>query len=186
MEPRQFDTYQGLLAICRARVVELNWNYTTLDVAAGYTESYSTKLLADNPQRHFSPESFDAYLGALCFDLVAIPNPEKLKKLQEKLKHKLVERKAPKYVLTAAQHSPIIFKLSRRHMKKIAKLSAAARMVKIPKKRRRQIARKAARARWHPPAKALATHAANTSPAVAPPPAKLAVPPPRSAGTGAT
>jgi hypothetical protein len=68
------DSYDALIAPCRARVQALGINYAILDAAAGFTDGYTAKLLGHSEhcstggrrtKQHFSPTSFDAYLGAL-------------------------------------------------------------------------------------------------------------------------
>jgi hypothetical protein len=46
-------------------------------------------------KRHFSPESFDAYLAALGFDLVVVENPDKVARLKAFMENKLLARKGP-------------------------------------------------------------------------------------------
>ena len=75
------SSYDDLLAACRRQVARLGLNYQILDQVAGYGDGYATKLLAHSEysttggrrtKRHFSPQSFDAYLAALGLELVAI------------------------------------------------------------------------------------------------------------------
>ena len=42
----RIDSYENLLAACRARVAELGINYHILDIAAGFGDGYFTKLFA--------------------------------------------------------------------------------------------------------------------------------------------
>jgi hypothetical protein len=66
------SSYEDLVAACRAQVQALGINYTILDSVAGFTEGYAAKLLGHSEycstggrrtKRHFSPDSFDAYLA---------------------------------------------------------------------------------------------------------------------------
>jgi hypothetical protein len=56
--------YLSLIAAFRARVAELGISYATLDELAGWTNSYATKVLGEEPQRHMGVMAFDAIAGA--------------------------------------------------------------------------------------------------------------------------
>ena len=60
------QSYDDLLAACRAQVARLGINYQILDIAAGFTDGYTTKLFAQSEhcstggrrsKRHFSAEN---------------------------------------------------------------------------------------------------------------------------------
>jgi hypothetical protein len=76
------DNYLGLVAAFRARVAELGISYETLDELAGYRARYSSKVLAEEPQRHLGVMAFDAMLGALVLKIAVIPDPEKLERIK--------------------------------------------------------------------------------------------------------
>jgi hypothetical protein len=71
------DNYLGLVAAFRARVAELGISYETLDELAGYRARYSSKVLAEEPQRHLGVMAFDAMLGALVLKIAVIPDPDR-------------------------------------------------------------------------------------------------------------
>lgn len=139
-------SYDDLLTAFRARVVELGTNYEALAVVMGVTETFPTKLLAPSRIRTLTPMTFDALLGALALELVPRENAKALAKVRDRL----AKRELAPSMLTADKHRPIIVRVSRHRMKKLAKKAAEARK-HIPKRKRRSIARKAALARWHPP-----------------------------------
>lgn len=168
-EPRQIGlvrSYDELLAVMRQRVGELGINYAILDDITKFTDTYSTKILGHGgitrshdgdgklkrgTQRGLSPQAFDAYVQALCFDLVAVENPERVHKVKAWLERNLEKRVGPTLMLNGVGHRPIVIRLSLRRMKKLAKMSCAGRMKKIPPDKRSEIARNAAKARWHKP-----------------------------------
>jgi hypothetical protein len=95
------SSYEDLVAACRAQVQALGINYTILDSVAGFTEGYAAKLLGHSEycstggrrtKRHFSPDSFDAYLAALGFDLVLVENADKVARLKAFMESKLALR----------------------------------------------------------------------------------------------
>lgn len=139
-------SYDDLLAALRARVVGLGTNYDAVDVVAGFTVTYTSKLLAPLHVRTLSPMAFDALLGTLGLELIVAENTKAIKKVRDRLAH----RKMAASMLTADAHKPIIIKISKRRMKRLSTLAAKARR-KIPRRKRASIASKAARARWHKP-----------------------------------
>jgi hypothetical protein len=162
-EPRQIAvvrTIDDIEQLCRQRIVELGITSLILDRYTGFTEGYWGKLLAASPhspsgkrgsKRGFSPSSFDAALIGCCFDLVAVENTENMAKLRDWMAKKLEKRVGPKIMPADGMHRPIVIKLSRRHMKKLAKKGGEARARKLSRRKQSQIGRKAAKARWSKP-----------------------------------
>jgi hypothetical protein len=74
--------YLQLIAGFRARLAELEISYATLDALAGWTETYATKLLAEEPERHMGAMAFDAMLGATGLKIALIEDPERLEKVR--------------------------------------------------------------------------------------------------------
>lgn len=136
-------SYDDLLEAFRARVVELGTNYRAVDEVAGFTDTFTTKLLAPGRLRTLTPMTFDALLGTLGLELVPRENARAL----QKVRAKLTQRKLAPSMLTADKHRPIIIRISKHRMKKLSKKAAKARKL-IPARKRSSIARKAARARW--------------------------------------
>lgn len=150
-----------LLALGRAQAGALGLTYDMLDRYTAFTDGFWSKILAAcaystsgkrGAKRNLSPESFDAMLVALCFDLVAVESPEKVKRLKGWMERNSEKRVGPATMRTADTHKGIVIKLSLRHMRKLSKLAAAVRLRKIPRWKRSMLARKAARARWAKPA----------------------------------
>ena len=121
-------SYDELLAAVRARVADLGINYQILDLVAGFTDGYSTKLLAHSEyssnggrrtKRHFSPESFDAYMEALGLELHVVENPVKTARLKAFCENKYLAREGP--VRTVASEGLINLKVSRKFMRYIGR-----------------------------------------------------------------
>lgn len=136
-------SYADVCAAMRARVVELGTNYDAVDVVAGFTTRFTSKLLSPSHIRTMTPEAFDALLGTLGLEFVVRESPEALQKASRRLE----PRKLAASILTADKNEPIIIRVSKRRMKKLSKLAAKARK-KIPAWKRSAIARNAIRARW--------------------------------------
>ena len=154
------QSYDDLLAACRRQVARLGINYQILDIAAGFGDGYSTKLFAlseysskggRRSKRHFSPESFDAYVEALGVDLVMVENPEKVAKLRSFCENKYLAREGP--IRSVATDCLINLKVSRKFLKYIGRNGGLARAAKLhaiasAKARRSEINRANALKRW--------------------------------------
>lgn len=134
--------WADLVAIARARSLELGVSFQTIDELAGVADNYTSKLLSG--ERQFGQMSFDAVFGALGLDFVAVESREKMRRIEKRLVH----RKTTTRMHSADEHAPIKFKLTHKFMRKIARLAAAGRLRKIPPAQRSEIARRAALARW--------------------------------------
>jgi hypothetical protein len=148
------QTYDDLIAACRERVQALGITYDILDLMAGFTVGYASKLFTRSEfcasgkrssKRFLNPPVFDAYLAALGIELTLIENPARVAQLKKRMETQLLKRAGP--MRTAGMHSTIQFQLTRRHMHLLARMAAKARS-KIPARKRRAIARRAAKARW--------------------------------------
>jgi hypothetical protein len=78
-------TTEDLRQLFRLRVAHFNISLETLDALAGLPTRYSSKLLRSNPPRTFGPISFEALLGALALQLVAMEDAEALARVQRRL-----------------------------------------------------------------------------------------------------
>jgi hypothetical protein len=99
--------------IAYARTAQLGISYETVDAIAGFTTRYTTKLLAEEPDRHMGVMAFDAMLHILAVKIVLIPDPEKLERVKkhwnfERWKNRLRGeryariRRAPNYAVVLA------------------------------------------------------------------------------------
>jgi hypothetical protein len=76
---------EDLRQLFRLRVAQFNISLETLDALAGLPVRYSSKLLSHDPTRHFGAISFEALLGALALQLVALEDTEALARVQRRL-----------------------------------------------------------------------------------------------------
>jgi hypothetical protein len=150
------SSYEDLVAACRAQVQALGINYTILDSVAGFTEGYAAKLLGHSEycstggrrtKRHFSPDSFDAYLAALGFDLVLVENADKVTRLKAFMESKLLRREGP--IRSGATDLLINVRFSRDFVRKIGRKGGLARGRKLAARASlREAKRRAALVRW--------------------------------------
>jgi hypothetical protein len=82
----------------------LGLNYSILDTVAGFTDGYTAKLLGHSEycssggrrtRRHFSTESFDAYLAGLGLKLIVVEDAERIARLKAFMESKLLAREGP-------------------------------------------------------------------------------------------
>jgi hypothetical protein len=156
------SSYEDLLMIMRAQVPALGINYGILDGRAGFTETYTTKILGSggitrtrdqngklrrSTQRGLSPQAFDAFLEVLCIDLVAVQNPERVAKLKAWLEQHGEARKRN-------VNMPPIGSMPRATWLITPKKSIwlnKRRNEKLTPERRSEISRNAAKKRWSKP-----------------------------------
>jgi hypothetical protein len=139
-------SYYELVDAFRARVLELDTDYEEVDRVAGYTDTYTSKLLSPRPSRNFGEVSLGSMLGALGLELHVVEDPVGTAKARARLKRRVFAS-----VVTQPKNAPVVFRLSRRHFSRIGKLGAAAYMTKLTPEKRSAIARNASLKRWHKP-----------------------------------
>lgn len=82
-------SYSDLVAVIRARMIELDVTLATVDHIAGLPTNYASKLLGPNPAKRLGIMSFEAVLGAVGLKLIAIEDDEAL----ARVRHRLVKRR---------------------------------------------------------------------------------------------
>ena len=129
-------------------MVELEISYSTLDQLAGWTDTYATKLLAEEPKRHLGPMSLDAILGATGLKLALIEDPAKLEKAR---RHRDFMPRKSRKPATSKQPSYVVQRKTREQMRNMASEGGRARSEKLSTRKLSATARKAAKARWRKP-----------------------------------
>jgi hypothetical protein len=142
--------YAGMIAAFRARANERRIAITSADVAAtaGLPSHYIAKLLSPskNPVRRVGMISLSSLLAVLQAKLLLVPDPEaekiygpRIPQRQECCAHPMLTAKSGR-----GGHTLTPLRLLRR----MAPLGAAARNAALSPRRRSQLARAAANARW--------------------------------------
>jgi hypothetical protein len=148
--PRVIGTatnYLELISTFRARMAELGITYSTLDEIAGWTDSYSTKVLGEEPLRHLGVMAFDAMINALALKVVVVDDPQKLEKIK---KHRHFVPRRHRMRATGSQ-GYVALRVTRPHLQEIASAGGRARAAKLSARKLRAIGRKGAEARWKKP-----------------------------------
>jgi hypothetical protein len=167
-----FNTYSGMVEAMRARAQERRIAITSSEVAAlaNLPEYYLAKLLSVHPVRRVGMISFAPLCSVLGIKMLMVEDKEMIARMERLAIQKFGHPLQPRNEACVHNGAAIEFKFSRRHMQKIGKngsklrwararmlaetasiiapLGAAARHAALSPRRRSQIARKAARARW--------------------------------------
>jgi hypothetical protein len=137
--------YAGLHSALRKRADDLGISRETLGDIAGTHGGHVNKILADPPQKNAGITTFGLLLQALGLKLLVVEDAEQMEKLKDRL---IPRNEAQVRMLNGVEHVRLVF--TRRHMRRLGRKSAAARMRKISPERRKEIAAHAARVRWKP------------------------------------
>jgi hypothetical protein len=128
-----------MLAALRARVNELQINGERFDEYSGLPRGYLSKLIGARPIRRLGMTSFAPVLAGLGLRLLVIEDQE----ATERLKNCFPPRNQS-YVRSVAVHGH----LTTRFLQKIGRNGGENSRVNLSKRLRKQLARKAAFARW--------------------------------------
>lgn len=134
-----FSSYTELHAALRQRAEALGISRETIDAISGLQPGYAAKLLAPRPLKKLGALSMGLLFGALGCKGALIEDPEAMALIQTRL-----VRSTMPPMHSAAVHCTF----SRRFLKKIARKGGKNSRKNIGKRKRRELARKAARARW--------------------------------------
>jgi hypothetical protein len=139
-----FSDYNELITALRRRAAELNLSGETLDEVSGLTERYSQKLLGPNPIRKIGALALGPFLGALALRGVLLEDRTAL----ERLRHQTTPRNLS-YVRDGMRAGSVHVVLTDRFMRKIRKKGGENSRKYLPRRLVKQLARRAAAARWH-------------------------------------
>lgn len=136
----RFLTLDELQAIMRERREKLDLSFEVVDKLVGCTARYAAKVLAPRPARKLTRESVPWFAEGLALGLIAIDLPTERAR---------ITANHPKRNSGKAKHAAVVhFSLSKRFMRTIGRKGGALSRSKMPKRRVKQLARKAAFARW--------------------------------------
>ena len=135
----EVNSYGQMLAALRARVNELQINGERFDEYAGLPRGYLSKLIGAKPIRRLGMTSFAPVLAGLGLRLLIIEDQD----ATERLKNRLPPRNES-YVRSVAVHT----NLTTRFLRKIGRKGGENSRANLPKRLVKQLARKAAAARW--------------------------------------
>ena len=135
------SSYEQMLAALRARVNELQINGERFDEFAGLPRGYLSKLIGARPIRRLGMTSFEPVLASLGLRCLLIVDEEATRRLKDRL-----PPRNESYVRSAAVHT----NLTTRFLRKIGAKGGENSRKYLGKRLVKQLARRAANARWHP------------------------------------
>jgi hypothetical protein len=130
----------------RARAENLDIPRTEIDRLSGMTNGYSSKVLAPRPLKRLGGVTLPLLLGALGVALRLEVDPEAMAKINRSVEKR--RAKVPMRALAWGKAGTLT--VSKRWVRRIAREGGFARARKLSPAKRRALARRAARARWHP------------------------------------
>jgi hypothetical protein len=145
--PRQLGTarsYDELLNIVRQHVEELDVSRETVDYASGLQSGYAAKILGPKKIKRLGSVSLPLILETLGLRLAVQIDPDSF----ERITAKLPKREVKTSIQAAKSGRGKTRLVSKRFLKRIARLGGVARMAQMTPKQRSKHARAAVRARW--------------------------------------
>jgi hypothetical protein len=137
----EFQTFEQLQPLLRARAEELQLSREQIDEIAGFCQGFANKLLAPRPTKKLGTVSLPLMIGALAVRLVVVEDAEQRAK---------IAARGLRRVQNLARHANSVhtFIHSARHMRRVRKLGGQNSRKYLPPAERTRLARKAAFARW--------------------------------------
>lgn len=139
-----YNAFDLFLHTLMQRRIELGISGEVLDDIAGLPTRYTQKLLQGH--KLFGRNSFDAMLGSLGMKLTISEDRDALEKVQDRLERTPLDKSQMRMQANARMVIPRWLFSTRKASK-----AGKARWRNVPAKKRRRIARKAAKARWSKP-----------------------------------
>jgi hypothetical protein len=139
----EFSDYDELINALRARAAELNLSGEAIDTVSGLTSRYSQKLLGPHQVRRLGATSLGPFFGALAVRALLIED----KAAAARIRSQTTPRNQS-YVRDGMRAGSVHLMLTDRFMRKIRKKGGENSRKYLGKRLRKQLARKAALARW--------------------------------------
>ena len=135
----EFSDYNELISALRARAAELNLSGQAIDTVSGLADRYAAKLLGPQQIRRLGATSFGPFFGALAVRGVLVEDKAAVAKLRSR-----TTPRNERYVRNGVVH----VQLTRRFFQKIGRIGGENSRKYLGKRLIKQLARKAAAARW--------------------------------------
>ena len=135
----EFSDYDELISALRARAAELNLSGQSIDTVSGLADRYAAKLLGPQQIRRLGATSFGPFFGALAVRGVLVEDKAALARLRSR-----TTPRDERYVRNAVVH----LQLTTQFLQKIGRIGGENSRKYLGKRLVKQLARKAAAARW--------------------------------------
>ena len=139
----EFSDYDQMITVLRQRAADLNLSGETIDAVSGLPSRYAAKLLGPQMIRRLGATSLGPFFGALAVRGVLLEDRAALARLRRQTTPRMAQYARPGMRAGSVQ----IF-LSSRFMQAIHKKGGQNSRKYLPKRLVKQLARKAALARW--------------------------------------
>jgi hypothetical protein len=139
----EFSDYNELITALRARAAALNLSGETIDAVSGLPQRYAAKLLGPSQIRRLGATSLGPFLGALAVRCLIVEDKAALAKLRSRTAPRMAQ-----YARPGMRAGSVQILLTDRFMKKIRKKGGENSRKYLGKRLVKQLARKAAAARW--------------------------------------
>jgi hypothetical protein len=133
--------YGEFTAGIRKWILQVGTNYACVNDLAGLQDGYLHKLIAESPIRNFGPLSLGPTLGALGLKLLLVIDAERLAKMRSRYVARKKHAHADDLMPTKKVHYL-------RRNSEFMRLLRLRGVLKISPRRRRELARHAAKCRW--------------------------------------
>lgn len=137
------QNYTQYLKLVRARVAELGITHETLDAVAGLQSGYASKILCDPPMKNMGPFTMFMVMEALGMQVALLHDGE----AYDRVKSRLVRRLRPRQ-LNGAKHTAITISLGPDFLRQIGRKGGRNRGKVLSRRQLKRIAKMGARARW--------------------------------------
>ncbi len=139
----EFSNYDELINALRLRAAELNLSGEQIDCYAGLPARYAQKLLGPNPVRRLGSISLGPFLGALGVRCILVEDETSV----ERIRRQITPRKA-QYARNGMRAGSVQISLTSRFMQQIRKKGGENSRKYMSKRLAKQLAKRAAAARW--------------------------------------
>ena len=139
----EFTNYDELIGALRQRAAELNLSGETIDAVSGLPSRYAQKLLGPGQIRRLGACSFGAFFGALAVRGVLVEDAAAVARIRRQ-----TTPRNNSYVRNGMRAGSVQILLTDRFMRKIRKKGGENSRKYLGKRLVKQLARKAAAARW--------------------------------------
>lgn len=137
--------YAAMQEFFRRRADELGLSRQTIDLLADFPSGLAAKLLCPTPIKKLGHEHMGQLCAALAVAWIPVEDVQSRAEIERRISSGQIEKRHAEKAAHALVSVPA---RSRRFMREMASKGGNARAAKLSPKRRKQIARKAARALW--------------------------------------
>lgn len=134
--------YADLHEIMRTRAVDLQMSRETIEARSGITGGLVHKILAVDPSKRLGDKNMPKMLRGMAMKLIAV--------VDEEAEAQIISDEPKRNVGCSMHAGTVHIKFSKRRLRKMQRNGGQNSRKYLSKRQRTRLAKKAARARWHP------------------------------------